>query len=706
MALRMDSPSLEDLLEGLKRFADANEQEKAELRRELYDLTAGKCAEKAGHQSKTRPASEDEPMLEETNSLPALAEKDLTKDASLRPEPNEKVPAEKTESSLLTSAPISEASAETLPKDVWCRSLPTLLRTLGGYNHRSMSKYITTRREQLLRQEELKAGLDGHSLSWLMASPASAIRRGWDMLSFVLIFSDLVVVPIHLFDPPDSVFFTLEHWLGLAFWTANIGAELTVGYFHKGTLVMSPRKIIMNYLKTWFVVDMICLVPDWIVTVLTLAMEEGPNSESNKLYPQMARAVKISRWLRMGRLLRLKKSWSKVDDLLASEWGSVVADICKMLLLLLINTHFVACLWYYVGTESQQRNEPSWIDTAYYTNASWGDQYAVAFHWAITQFTPSAKPFGVHPENTSERVFAIVVVVFALVGFSYIVGSITGSLTHLRNKSQQATKDLWRLRRFFSVNKINSQLALRIEEFTWHVLERQRSIIQSDSVTLLTLLPEQMTLELHYELSIPTIAIHPFFVYMQTEAILVLQQLCFKALVRKQFATNELVFLGGMQASHMYFVSRGTLAYWMLDEGHKPTKEEAVTAGVAWVAEPALWAHKWRYLGFLAALEECELLCLCAAAFSEVVTRDDHMRELAMSYATGFVGDLSQSKLRHQSDVAQAAEHSQKVIEHLPYDPVDRVGTTSSLSHMRRNTMWVNLTRRIRMSRRRRHSVQ
>lgn len=31
-----------------------------------------------------------------------------------------------------------------------------------------------------------------------------------------------------------------------------------------------------------------------------------------------------------------------------------------------------------------------------------------------------------------ERLFSIVVIIFALVGFSYVVGSITGSLTQLR----------------------------------------------------------------------------------------------------------------------------------------------------------------------------------------------------------------------------------------------------------------------------------
>ena len=49
---------------------------------------------------------------------------------------------------------------------------------------------------------------------------------------------------------------------------------------------------------------------------------------------------------------------------------------------------------------------------------------------AITQFTPSS--MHVQPQNILERTFAISVVIAGLVGFSYLVGSITGSLTELR----------------------------------------------------------------------------------------------------------------------------------------------------------------------------------------------------------------------------------------------------------------------------------
>lgn len=154
----MDAPSLEDLLQGLKRFADANEQEKAELRRELYRQTAGKSELEDDHESSSSAASVDQRVeVDETFMLPVPSETDCTEDVlQLLPKPSE---------TALKEQILPQVTSEIQLRDAWCPSLPTLLANSGGYNHRSMSKYIRSRREELLQQEELRGGLDDHALS-------------------------------------------------------------------------------------------------------------------------------------------------------------------------------------------------------------------------------------------------------------------------------------------------------------------------------------------------------------------------------------------------------------------------------------------------------------------------------------------------------------------------------------------------------------
>merc|ERR1719235_1979343 len=106
-----------------------------------------------------------------------------------------------------------------------------------------------------------------------------------------------------------------------------------------------------------------------------------------------------------------------------------------MILALLFINHFVACAWYSLTLVGAGEN---WATYHHFDDAEWSYQYLTSFHWSITQFTPSS--MHVQPQNMSERCFAIGVVIFALLGFSWIVGSITGSLSQLRGMQEETSK--------------------------------------------------------------------------------------------------------------------------------------------------------------------------------------------------------------------------------------------------------------------------
>merc|ERR1719215_865150 len=135
-----------------------------------------------------------------------------------------------------------------------------------------------------------------------------------------------------------------------------------------------------------------------------------------------------------------------------------------MIVVLLIINHFSACMWFYFGTHVPlQEGELTWLDASGFDGV-WGfAQYLVAFHWSLTQFTPAS--MSVQPANEVERAYAIVVVVFALVGFSYLVGSITGSLARLRALGEEGAKEFWKLRRFLKRNSVSTELSLRIQRY-------------------------------------------------------------------------------------------------------------------------------------------------------------------------------------------------------------------------------------------------
>merc|ERR1719356_53528 len=144
---------------------------------------------------------------------------------------------------------------------------------------------------------------------------------------------------------------------------------------------------------------------------------------------RLLRALRLIRMVRLLRLLKLRKIFDTINDMIDSEYASVIANLVKMILMLLVINHLICCMWYTVSVN--QSGENTWIKVHNYEQAHWMYKYATAFHWSITQFTPAS--MDVQPQNLAERIFAITVVIYALVCFSYVVGSITGSLTMIRN---------------------------------------------------------------------------------------------------------------------------------------------------------------------------------------------------------------------------------------------------------------------------------
>eukprot|EP00972_Heterocapsa_arctica_P055795 8230947-Heterocapsa_arctica.AAC.1 len=104
----------------------------------------------------------------------------------------------------------------------------------------------------------------------------------------------------------------------------------------------------------------------------------------------------------------------------------------------------------------------------------------------------------------AERVFTSVVAIFALVGFTYLVGSMTGLLSQLRSlQEEQLAKQFWNLRRYLRQHNISKELSVRVNRYLEHALQKKRVRVDKASVQMLSLLSEQLGNELQYEMSVP-----------------------------------------------------------------------------------------------------------------------------------------------------------------------------------------------------------
>merc|ERR1719204_2297356 len=164
-------------------------------------------------------------------------------------------------------------------------------------------------------------------------------------------------------------------------------------------------------------------------------------------------------------------------DLIDDEHSFMLAELVKLMLVVIGLNHIIACGWFLVGKNAHGLGMASWI--------SWNEnflamgidyQYATSLHWSLTQFTPAS--MDVMARNILERIYSIIVLLFALVGFSSIVGTVTTSMTTIRHIKCDKQKQFWKLRRYLSQRKVSADLQKRVLRFADYQVSKQEKTIQ------------------------------------------------------------------------------------------------------------------------------------------------------------------------------------------------------------------------------------
>jgi len=494
-------------------------------------------------------------------------------------------------------------------------------------------------------------------LGQFVVSPSSPYRLGWDVLGGFFIFWDLLMIPLRVFDPPSTAFIEVLDWMTLIYWTLNMLATFAFGYVDNGVSVMEPKLIASRYFRCWFWIDLGILLPDWIFTLfLVVGSTTSSSSGATRSSVKLLRILRLARTLRLVRLVKLQWVVKTLDEQLDSEYASILANLAKMITMLLATNHFVACAWYLVA-DMQRDETTTWLSHHDVLESEWYYQYTLAFHWSITQFTPASMDVG--PRNLAERVFAITVVVFALVGFSYLVGSITGSLTQLRSMKEDTAKQFWSLRRYLRQNQVPFDLTVRIQKYLQHAWHK-RKVSGHGNLQIIDLLSEQLQSELHSAIYVPHLLVHPLFSYLSNDASVTCNRLATRAISRKPLAQNDQLFITGEVAHFMYFVRSGRLRYVKVhDDGS--SENEWVDEKEDWISEPALWTTQWIHLGSLSAWAEIELLVVHPEHFSEVVHQTPNLSDFVVNYAQNYLNWINSLPQERLSDICQGEVQSEMI---------------------------------------------
>lgn len=302
-------------------------------------------------------------------------------------------------------------------------------------------------------------GTDEHRL----IDPNSQFMMRWDIISIVMLVFVMFVTPFEVAYLTTSLngLFVINRLID-TFFISDMVIQFFLMYRdeEKGVLVKKQDLIIKQYLRGWFWIDLIAVLPFDIIGVVS------SSDDMNNL-----KALRIARLLRLFKLLRILRAGRMFD-----RWESSIAinysvlTLCQFVALTIVVAHWLACLWHM--TVSIEDKAVNWV-TNYGDPAdsegslSTAEVYVVALYWAV--MTMSTIGYGdVTPVTTAERITATFGMFIGSSIFAYIVGAVTSTVASMGARQTEFYELMDSINLYMEEVELPQPIRIRIREFFRH----------------------------------------------------------------------------------------------------------------------------------------------------------------------------------------------------------------------------------------------
>jgi len=498
-------------------------------------------------------------------------------------------------------------------------------------DNRPLSRSMTAQ-IAMTRKSQSGSTIDGfEETSSVLIHPASNRLIVWDLFGMSLLAYDLVMVPIGAFNPEENGFMEAMEWVTLIFWSFDMIVSCFTGYVEQGQTVMDHLQILKHYARSWLLLDIIIVVPDWIFTLLKVLAGSSDGSNATRLL----RAFRLARGLRLLRIAKIRRISQYAKDYIESEFVFKVFNIMTIVAFLSFFNHLLGALWYALG-DAISPDEPNWIRTQRLADKTIDYRYLTSLEWSVSHFTLGHT--GIQPQNSYERVFATGMLIMGMVFFTGFTSYITIAMLSLRDQKSASSTELWLLRKFLRQNKITRGLSYRVLRYAEFSSQNGKNeLLSEDSVLLISYLSDGLRSELRFEASFSSFLRHPLI----EQAVLIsrggVHALAEGALSHKSFAANDIIFRDGNKGTSMYVVESGEINYQHKVQGLGSRKE---LAEGDWACEQSLWVA-WTTQGTLSSRTNSTMICCEPISLGEVVNDDPELLALMGLYAKRFTDWLN-----------------------------------------------------------------
>jgi CRP-like cAMP-binding protein len=384
-------------------------------------------------------------------------------------------------------------------------------------------------------------------IPWIIL-PDNPYKKMWDLLVAFLILYSAIITPYEIaFSDTNNV-----SWFEILI-DILLGIDIVLTFFSAYTddeenLVKNHKKIVKKYLKSWFIVDIISVLP------ISYLFKQGKYSGLTKIskLPKLYRLVKLTKLLRITKMSS-KGNLNKVTKFFMEKLkiNANVERLFFFVLTFLLMNHLCACFWYFMA-KIEDFSPDSWVVRLGYIDSSNLELYIISFYWTLTTVTTVG--YGdITAGTTIERIYNLFIMSFGVLLYSFAIGSLSSIVSTLDQKSEEMNQKL----QILSSIKKEFNLEQNIYDKVRKVIKYDLSRNQKDKMVFLQELPNKLRIELSQIMHDKVIQNFYFFRDQPSDFFAYVAPL----LKPVKFSQNDYLYKCQDMIDEMYFVAKGTVIF-------------------------------------------------------------------------------------------------------------------------------------------------
>ncbi|CAG0879230.1 unnamed protein product [Cyprideis torosa] len=404
-----------------------------------------------------------------------------------------------------------------------------------------------------------------------------AFKAIWDWIILILTFYTAIMVPYNVAfknkTSEDVSLLVVDSIVDVIFFIDIVLNFHTTFVGPGGEVVSDPKVIRMNYLKSWFIIDLLSCLPYDVFNAFDHDEDVSTCShrtpyEDNGI-GSLFSALKVVRLLRLGRVVR------KLDRYL--EYGA--AMLILLLCFYMLVAHWLACIWYTIGrNDAESGLKYSWpwkvantthqpfhfelsnetLKSELIEGPDRSTMYVTSLYFTMTCMTSVG--FGnVAAETDNEKIFTICMMVIGALLSATIFGHVTTIIQQMTSATAVYHDMLNNVREFMKLHEVPKALSERVMDYVVSTWAMTKGI---DTQKVLNYCPKDMRADICVHLNRKVFNEHPAF-RLASDG-------CLRALAvhfrMSHSAPGDLLFHVGESVDNLCFVVSGSLEVIQDDE--------------------------------------------------------------------------------------------------------------------------------------------